>query len=70
MRVVQRRTTDRPHRPGRAAPASVARPGPLAAVIAAVGVLGLAVLLAAALVTIMELMYSPAGWSSVGWGGR
>jgi hypothetical protein len=70
MRVVQRRTADRPHRLDQAAPTSFARHGTLAAVIAAVGVLGLSMLLAAALVTIMELMYSPAGWSSVGWGGR
>ncbi len=70
MRVVQRRTTDRPHRPAQAVPTTFARHGALAAVIAAVGVLSLAVLLAAALVTIMELTYSPDGWSSVLWGGR
>jgi hypothetical protein len=51
-------------------PTTFARHGALAAVIAAVGVLSLAVLLAAALVTIMELTYSPDGWSSVLWGGR
>ncbi len=70
MPVVQRRATDRPHRPRQAAPTSVARYGAPRAVIAAVGVLGLSALLAAALVTIMELMYSPDGWSSVLWGGR
>jgi hypothetical protein len=70
MRVVQRKKTDRPHRPAQAAPTTVARPGALAAVIAAVGVLGLTVLLAAALVTIMELTYWPDGWSWVLWGGR
>lgn len=70
MPVVQRRATDRPHRPGQAASTSLARYGAPAAVIAAVGVLGLSALLAAALVTIMELMYSPDGWSSVLWGGR
>jgi len=64
MRVVEPVTSDCLHAHG-PSPQTFARHGALAAILAAVGVLGLAVLLAAAVFVIMGLIFSTEGWSSL-----
>jgi len=65
MRVVEPVPSDRLHGHAPSTPETFARHGALAAILAAVGVLGLAVLLAAAVFVIMGLIFSVEGWSSV-----
>ncbi|MCI0634758.1 MAG: hypothetical protein L0206_12705 [Actinobacteria bacterium] len=73
MRAVEETTRDRRRRDASPSPTTRARYGVVAAVLAAVGVLGLVVMITWAFFAIIGLIYSPDGWSSlyqVAWEGR